>query len=187
MTQKILAGITLISYLVFSWSCVIYRWKKEPLQSIEPAKREGARVSAVQKKSGERIDFNKDLAARIQADSVVGDKFIRDISIEKSKIEEPKALPRKTPFDLTTSEGKSYRVTWWTEAQDRVILHAYVPFSIMPLSDVDFVWIRKVNLPATILVIVAIPLAIVGFYYVMAYFWGPITVPEQPPYYPLSF
>ena len=56
----------------------------------------------------------------------------------------------------------------------------------MPLSDIDFVWVKKVNLPATLLVFVAIPLAIVGFYYLWTYVWGPIPVGEPPPYYPVS-
>ena len=156
MGKRVLAWVVLVAFSVFSWSCV-YTWKKTPLQSIEQDKR--VRISAVQTKSGEKIDFPKNPAAEIQRDAVVGGKFFQDIAIEKSKIEKPKNLSGLiTPFNLTTVDGKSYRVTRWTDINSKVILQAYVPFSI-PLSDIDFVWIRKQNVPLTILVCLA-PVAI---------------------------
>jgi len=155
MGKRAFAWITLASFLVFSWSCV-YSWKKAPLQSVGL----DTKISAVQTKSGEKIDFNKNPAARIEGTSVVGEKSIRNITIEKSKIEKPKNLSALTPFDLTTSDGKSYKVISLADVKDRVIiLQAYVPLS-MPLSDIDLVWIWKLNVPMTILVCLA-PVAIV--------------------------
>jgi len=134
------------------------------MHGLQLEKREGAKISVVQKKSGEKIEFNKDPAAKIQRDSVVGGKFVKDIAIEKSKIEKPENMPRDTPFDLTTTDGILYGVIFRAELNDKIILQVYAPLSI-PLSDIDLVWIRKANVPMTLLVslgIVAITLLFLG-------------------------
>jgi hypothetical protein len=104
MGKRTFAWITLASFLVFSWSC--YSWRQTPVQSIKPEKRQGAMISAVQTKSKERIDLNKKPAAKIKADSVVGEQFVKGIFIEMSKIEKPKEL-RPCQLEFATS-GPSY-------------------------------------------------------------------------------
>jgi hypothetical protein len=164
MVKKTLAWITLPSFLIFSWSCVIHSWQKEPLLSISPEKREGTEVSAVQTKSGEKIDFNKNPAARIQTDSVIGEKLVQNIEIEKSRIEKPKNLPVQTVFNLTTTSGDAYKVTFWIDREDKIILFGYLSCSI-PISDVNLVWIRKVDVAATILLTGLGCLAFIGGLY----------------------
>ena len=73
-------------------------------------------------------------------------------------------MPRDTPFDLTTTDGILYGVIFRAELNDKIILQVYAPLSI-PLSDIDLVWIRKANVPMTLLVslgIVAITLLFLG-------------------------
>jgi hypothetical protein len=74
MGKRALTWVLLASFLVFSWSC--YSWQKVPFESIKPEKRQQAQVSAVQTKSGEKIDLNKNPAANILADSIVGQQFV---------------------------------------------------------------------------------------------------------------
>ena len=159
MRKKALAWVVLASFLFFSWSC--YSWRQTPVQSIKPEKSQGAMISAVQTKSGERIDLNKKPAARIQADDVVGELFVKSIFIEKSKIEEPKVLPSRTPFNLTTTDGTLYRVTYWANVQDKILVNGYISFS-KPLSDIDLVWIWKLDAAGTLLLTLGIPLLAIG-------------------------
>jgi hypothetical protein len=150
MTKKTLTWITLASFLIFSWSCAIYSSAKRPLQSIKPEERGKVKVSAVQTKSGEKIELRKHPAARIKANSVVGEKLVKDIVVEKSKIKTLKKLPTWPPYAITSTDEVSYRVINYNEKNDKIIFDAYVPTSIL-LSDIDLVWIRKVNVPATLL------------------------------------
>jgi hypothetical protein len=172
MTKKTLAWITLASFLVFSWSC--YGWQAKPLQSINPEKREGTKVSTVQTKSGKRIYINTNPAAIITADTVVGEKPLQHFAIEKSKIEKPKDLNVPTPFILTTTDRNSYRVKSWTDMknrEDRIIINGYLSFS-MPLSAIDLVWIKKANVPAIVLLIVISVAYIVANVIVLSKPWG---------------
>ncbi len=119
MANKVLAWITLVSFLTFLWSC--YSWQKVSVRSIQPNEREGKLVSAVQTTSGERIELRKNPAASIQGDSVMGQR-------------------------LLIYEGKTMTQAW-------------APFS-KPLSDIDFVWVRKLNVAATVALAVGIPAAL---------------------------
>ncbi len=158
MGNKTLPWITLVSFLVFSWSC--YSWQMKPPQSISPEKRDTVEISAIKTKSGEKIDFEKDSGARIRGNSVVGTRPIRNLVIEKSIIEKPKNLTTP-PFELTTSDGKSYRVISLSEMSDQILIRqAYAPLSIS-LSEIDLVRIRALNIPLTVLVFIVIPSAVI--------------------------
>ena len=159
MRKKALAWFVLASFLVFSWSC--YSWRQTPVQSIKPGKRQGAMISAVQTKSKERIDLNKKPAAKIKADSVVGELIVKSIFIDKSNIEDPKVLPAQTPFNLTTTDGTLYKVTYWSNVQDKILVNGYIAFS-KPLSEIDFVWIWKLDAAGTLLLTLGIPLLTIG-------------------------
>jgi hypothetical protein len=159
-TKKILTGVVLCSFLVSSWSCVVYSWKQKPLESVRPGKREGLKISAVQKKTGERIEFSKESPARIKGDTVFEEKLVK-IAIEKSDIDHPHYFNvLKPPFDLTTKDGHLYRVTQLTELENKIVGLAYAPFPIMPLSDIDLVTIRGVNLVSTLLLSLGVPAAL---------------------------
>jgi hypothetical protein len=159
-TKKILTGVVLCSVLVSSWSCVVYSWKQKPLESVRPGKREGLKICAVQNKTGERIEFSKEFPARIKGDSVFEEKLVK-IAIEKSDIDHPHYFHVLTPpFDLTTKDGHLYRVTQLTELENKIVGLAYAPFPAMPLSDIDLVTIRGVNLASTLLLSLGVPAAL---------------------------
>ncbi|OGD19422.1 MAG: hypothetical protein A2W03_12745 [Candidatus Aminicenantes bacterium RBG_16_63_16] len=163
MTKKILTWVVLCFFLVSSWSCVAYRWEQKPFEFIKQGKREGLKICAVQKKSGEKVEFSKEAPARIKGDFVVENKLAK-IAIEKSNIDHPRFFHVLTPpFDLTTKDGHVYRVTQWTELENIIVGQAYAPFPVMPLSDIDLVTIRGVNVGETLLFGLGLPLAIFVF------------------------
>ncbi|OGD22405.1 MAG: hypothetical protein A2W03_01405 [Candidatus Aminicenantes bacterium RBG_16_63_16] len=150
MTKKVLGWVVLCSFLVTSWSCV-YKFELKPLESIRPGKREGLEIYAVRKKTGESVQFNKVAPAIIKGDALFEEKLVK-IAIEKSNIDHPKYFRAEThPFNLTTKDGRVYRVVEGTEQGNKIVGEAYGSLPVMPLSDIDLVAIRRVNLAKTLL------------------------------------
>ncbi len=84
MRKKMIALMTLGCFIVFSNSCAIYSWKKTPLDSLNPEKREGLKISQAQTKSGERIEFSKKPPTQISGDLIIGERFFRKVEIKKT-------------------------------------------------------------------------------------------------------
>jgi len=151
MMKKSVVLATLAFSLIFSWSCVIYGWKKTALQAVNPEKRGEVKISAVQVHSGEKTELKKKPAARIQGDSVVGERFLKNFVLEKSEIKHPGDFGTSAPAEIITKDGVTYttdRILGQTPSS--VTFDGYIAVSI-PLADVDLVWIRKVNVLATLL------------------------------------
>jgi len=157
--KKTFALVTLACFLVFSCSC-IYNWKKTPIVSVKPDKIESVKICAVQVHSGEKVEFSKHPAAKIQGDSVVGTRFVKNFTLEKSKIKHPLGMTAGPGAKIMTIDGVLYTTTdYIMQSDSRVTFNAYFPGAI-PLADVDFVWIRKFNTWANLLVFVAPPVAV---------------------------
>jgi hypothetical protein len=172
MVKKTLALATLLSFLVFSWSC-IYSWKETPLQSVKPEKRTEVMISAVKDRSGEKTEFKKNPGARIQGDSVVGLTFAKNVVLEISKIKGQTISHTDAPSKIIAKDGAEYTAERIIErTSSHIIFDAYKNVSI-PLADVDLVWIKKVNVLATLLV--APVLAVGGFLVALALLMGDMS------------
>ena len=167
--KKTMAWVALMSFLVFSWSCVVHRWGATSLESVKPEKRGQVQISAVQVRSGEKTEFRKNAPAVISQDRVVGDGYVRKIVLEKTKIKQRTSFKLGLPAQITTKDGVVYKADHIT-AQDEstVTFSAYVPVAI-PLADIDIVWVKKVNVPATLLLDIAVPVAILVAVAAIAY------------------
>ena len=161
LINKIITLATLASFFVFSCSCVIHTWQKTPLESVKPEKRAQIKISAVCIQSGEKIEFKKDPPARIQGDSVIGARLVKNLVLEKSKIKQPRSFKRGAAAQITTADGARYSANRILGQNDSTVTYeAYFPASI-PLADINLVWIRKANMLATLLVDVVLPIGIV--------------------------
>jgi hypothetical protein len=145
MIKKTFALVTLVSFVLFSCSCI--QWKKTPLLSVEPEKRPKIKICAVQVHSGKITEFSKDSAATIQVDSVIGMGLVKNFKLETPKIKQPLRLKEDQVYEIISTEGVSY-TTYHIIAQDDsgVTFDGYYQVSI-PLADVDFAWIRRAMSP----------------------------------------
>ncbi|MDH4271511.1 MAG: hypothetical protein OEW18_05990 [Candidatus Aminicenantes bacterium] len=160
MAKRVMAWITLAAFLGFSWSCAVYSVTTKSPEAMKSQKRAAARISAVQLKSGEMVRFNKKPAAWVQGDKVVGERFVKNISVEKSNVQHMKIFRDNAPTEISTNDGSFYRVDRILIREGtRIYFDGYIPFSIL-LSEVDLVWIKKVDIPGTLLLDIGIPAAL---------------------------
>lgn len=168
MTKKTIALATLACFIVFSYSCAVYTWKKTPLDSLDAEKREGLKISKAQTRSGERIEFSKKPPTQIRGDCIIGEMVLKRVEIKKSDIatatkphdEKSYSFRWGKPKLITTKSGTVYRAVIEIEKKDSLICDAYVAISL-PLSDFVSVWQKKPNMVATIIVY-ALPVAVVA-------------------------
>lgn len=163
MGRRIISGVTLAAFLVFSWSCAIYGWKPNMPQAIKPEKRAAAKISAVQLKSGQKVEFNRHPPARIQGDSIVG-AVLSTVLLERSRVKKPKRISPGIFPEILTDDGTVYRDHAIIKIyRKQIVIGRYVPLSV-PLKEVDLVWVKKVDaLGTALLYIVPIGAAVVLF------------------------
>jgi hypothetical protein len=125
-------------------------------------KRAEVKISAVQDHTGKKTEFEKKPGARIQGDSVVGVRIANNVVLERSKIKELAISHTGAPSKVVTIDGEAYTAERIIELSTSHILFNARDIIAVPLANVDLIWIREVNVLATVLVDVVLPLAILG-------------------------
>ena len=151
-------------------SCMVHKINQEKLGAIERWRNSGATIYAVQKTSGEHIEFSKKRPAHIKEDHVVG-SVLEETLIERSKLKGVTVDSKGKLLEITPQDGKTYQVVYGKIEGDKV---RYVTNSSpmhtvsIPLSEIELVWVKRINTIATLttnLVIVSAValLGVVGF------------------------
>jgi hypothetical protein len=167
MTRKIISFITLVFFLHFTLSCIIRTYQRTEVEKLSGL-RQGKDILTVrvEKKSGEWIEFSKDRPGLLAGDKIVVPSETRSQKrIDKADIEK-KYRRWGEPSCIVTKDGKTYEVVRiLSETKDRVVILTYDPEgTIIPLSEVNFIWIRKVNYLLTALAIVVPVAAILALF-----------------------
>jgi hypothetical protein len=144
MAKKPATWLTLFAFFVFSCSCAI-RTK----QKLSPGDAYGEQVKilGLMRTSGEYFEFPEKQPGRIEGDRVVGriigqgETTIPLVQVEKiSKTNDGQII------EIETTDGKTYvggRII--REDKDQLVIHpALMDFSI-PLKDIEFVWVKKID------------------------------------------
>lgn len=161
MVKKLIAWVTLAAFLIFSWSCVIYRWGPKKLGSVKPESRGNAKICAVQLKSGRKIEFSKSPAARIQGDSVAG-KTLDMLTLAKSAVKKPRSFWRDTRYpEIITEDGTVYRDCVISKVRKKdIVIRRSIQLSV-PLAEIDLLWVKKVDaLGMTLLYVIPVGVGI---------------------------
>lgn len=158
MARKSVAIFTLGAFLLLTWSCVKIRSTRLESSPEVVWSDVGGPILAVQKKSGERVEFSKENPGRFIKDSVVGNIWTR-LEFDKSQVKSTKSDQRGRVLGVTTNDGKPYGLKSSMVTGDKITGFYFDRVSI-PVSEVDLVWIRKVNTGLTVLVNVGLVVAV---------------------------
>jgi hypothetical protein len=165
MRTKIVALLTLAAFLFFEWSCAIHSTKKYPLADLGKAQTVKAQIAGVVLKSGEEVRFVKPRFGRVLEDFVVA--FTQSAPLSKVAIRSEdvqSAIPdeRGEVRDIMTKAGKAYQVRSLQKENDRWIVEGFAYDRIIPLAEVELVYIRKVDPAATFLATIGGVAGVVG-------------------------
>jgi hypothetical protein len=140
---------TLVAFLLFSWSCVSYKVKREIWRDLSGERQREAKIVKVKTNSGELVDFSGGQPARMTKAGIVGSQRIKGFQVEKTQVKEIRRLDdrsggKKGVLELTTLDGKNYTVLSYKEKGGMYICDVLVFYTIPP-AEADIAWIKSVN------------------------------------------
>ena len=157
MCKKTISVVTLAAFLCFSFSCTVHRNDKILVQQIDSEKSENFKIVGVLLTNGEKIEFSEKNPARIANGIISGipirlEEQFKHVTILKNDIKS-KRLSKEggNIIEVLTKDGTKYFPVTGTvqEYPDRLEFNIYsvqrrTSISI-PVSEVDLVWVRKVD------------------------------------------
>jgi len=171
MRTKIVALVTLAVFLFFEWSCTIYTTKKYPLADLGEAQTVKAQIAGVFLKSGEEIRFVKPRFGRVIKDFVVAftqSAPLSRVTIRSEDVRSAISDAREEVRDILTKDGKAYQVQSLKKKNDLWMVEGFAYDRIIPLAEVELVYIRKVDSAATFLVTIGGIAGVVGGVFLIA-------------------
>jgi hypothetical protein len=160
MARKSAAIFTLSALFLFTSSCIKVRSTLVVPSPNVVWTDIGGSILAVQKKSGERVEFAKEGPGQFAGDSVVGGVWTH-LEFDKSRLRYTKTDGKGRVMGVTTNDGQSYILKSSTVQGGRITGICLDRVSV-PVSEVDLIWVRKVNAGATALVNVVLVVGVVA-------------------------
>lgn len=142
MFRKSIAVFTLGAFLLLTWACSSQSLKTLPAGEVKRGK-DSEPILAVQKKSGERIEFAREGPGRYDQGSVVGNVWAH-VELDKSQIKNTRTDPGGRVTGVTMKGGQSYELKSVVMIRDKISGLGLQKVSV-PVSEVDLIWIRKTN------------------------------------------
>ncbi len=143
MRKKISLLIILGLSLSFAASCVFYKVSQKRMDSVPKWSNSNAQILAIQKKSGERIDFPLKNPAAIRNEAVVGNALQTE-EIDRSKIANLVETDSGEIIEITTLDGIRHPILSAKIEGDKIFYVAQnapsYPVSV-PLNEIELVWI----------------------------------------------
>lgn len=142
MRNKAVSLFTLFVYLIFSYSCLIYSGRREPIETVEDTNDARSEILAVMKKSGEVVNFSKKNPARFYNESIVSG-YTMDINTSQVS-----SVTRKsgTVTEIKMDDGRIYsNPVVVSEEVGKIVIFVYEEGIRIPISEVEAVWIKRVD------------------------------------------
>jgi len=140
---------TALIVLVSVDACAIKKTVKSDAAGVSKGVAYSATVVAVQLKTGQRMEFGKKAGATIKDDLVVIPAAEKDVTVQQKLLNAD--IKEFTPGHITTNDGRFYRLISYEKTTEGVEIEKALPYRYVPLSDIDLVWVRKTNVPVSIL------------------------------------
>ncbi len=155
MRKKVIALVTTVVLLVSFNSCIqVKRNAKTSPAQVERAKPGALVIVAVQKKTGERLDFPRNNRATVVGDKVVAGKPTSSFSgrLAWSEIKDYKEVAGGNITEILTNDGRFFRVVRATKDEQGIAFEGAVPYRFVALlSELELLWVRKTNWPVSAL------------------------------------
>jgi len=159
MVRKILSVLTLVVFLLFSFSCTIHRISQQPIKTIISGKEKRFEMVGVLLKNEGKIEFSAENPAKVENGFIIGQpinadestKLMEHLVILKSNIVNAiRSSVGEDIIEIMTKDGEKLLPVKGTliESSDKVEFMIYMPASI-PVSQVNLVWLRKVDIVNT--------------------------------------
>ena len=163
MGRKIMVVTTLIVFTFFTFACMIHRIEKRSVPNFEPAESYGYEIVGALLTDGEKIEFSKKFPAKIHKGVLLGEPkgskksiFIdKHMVIPKSKVKKARWIGWKENYEISTIDGEIFipirgSVSKYPDRFEFNIKRIAEDTTIsIPVSEVDLVWIREVDLLST--------------------------------------
>jgi len=145
MFKKIISLLTIITFVIFSYSCASYSVQKKSIDTIDISSLSKLRIVGVQTKSGEDVGFLWERPASINYNAVVGKTITRkEVVIKKTDIKIHRKSSLYKEFDLIqTKDGKTYETNSYQINSDSIVINQYLEGVSIPLEQVDLIWVLK--------------------------------------------
>ena len=154
-------------------SCIpIYRKAKRDADRLHGSEPYKLIVVAVQKKTGQRLEFPSGKRATLCGNKVlVPDPANTTVSLQdKLLMADIKELEENASGRLTgvaMKDGRYFRLLHSERDEQGVKILRAFPYRFIPLSDVDLVWVRKFNWPLSFAATTGAVVAVVGIYFLI--------------------
>lgn len=159
MGRKILSFVTLLVFLFFTFSCTLHRVSQEPVQTISETENKNFDIVGVLLKNGGKIEFSAEEPARVDNGLIKGQPIEADKSLKLEEhlviLKSDIANAKRTKvggdiIEITTKKGEKHIPVKGTfkEYSNSVECIIYKPVAL-PVSQVDLVWLRKVDVVKT--------------------------------------
>lgn len=151
MWRKVISLITLLAFMVFSFSCYTRSEKKvETVAKWKIKKAAKVKILAIMKKNGDRVKFVKDSPGKIVKDGIRGKKsrkVIEEFMLKNDDIRELKSYKDK-PSIVITKDGRILKFNELQEKEGQYIFkqHRYEYETVfVPFSEVEWVKVEKLD------------------------------------------
>jgi hypothetical protein len=159
MSKKVLSLVTLVAFMLFDWACLSI--KNVPVTSVTSKDQ----IVGVTKITGEYVQIPKENPARIVENQIV---LRPSNAISLSDIKDFKQDNKGVVYEITTKYGSTIRDIEGQKQVWKIVFPSpkYKPAPI-PLSEVNFVSVRRTDVVLTILLVVGIIGGVIGGIYLI--------------------
>ncbi len=181
MDKRIVASAVTVLFLASLNSCTIHKAATMDPDGLRGAKPYALIVVAVKKKSGERMEFSRRQEVTVSGDYILipEPRGSFPSRLLWADIKEFKENADGRITEVVTNKARFFRLVASQREEKGIKISDAHAFRVIPLSEVDLVWVRKTNWPLTIGVS-AIPVALLLAVAVNALNSPPVQPPPDP-------
>ena len=159
MLKKTCTFITILAFIFFDWACVVHSVSNDSVSSVirrHSQILENIQILGVVKKTGEYIQFPEEKPATIIGDLISGQSG-GNRGIPLSVLRSFKKNKDGVVSELTTLDGMSMTNIQGRLVGGKIVVPSPGSFPVsIPVSEVEMVWVRRVNFAGTFLATISV-------------------------------